>query len=146
MVGRLERISFGCIVGRTAKSDVGSLVGSCAMTDGDEGVSDKGLGSPEGCSLCAAVGSSITPIGLKDGVADMGDGDELGVAESLKNGGLVGTAFGDISIGRIVPAIDGAEEGTVVGVPVYRVMMTLPSPPCACPNFLPREPMPTPCM
>ena len=150
MVGRLERISFGCIVGSTARLDVGALVGSSATTDGDEGFSDEGLGSPEGCSLCTAVGSSITPIGLKDGVADMGDGDELGVEESLKNGGLVATAFGERSIGRIVgaacPAIDGAEEGTAVGVPVYRVMMTLPSPPCTCPNFLPREPMPTPCM
>jgi hypothetical protein len=117
VVGRLERTSVGCIVGSTAKSDVGALVGSRATTEGDEGVSDEGLGTPEGCSLCPAVGSSITPMGLKDGVADMGDGDELGVAESLKDGGLVGTA------------IEGAEEGTAVGVPVYRVIITLPSPP-----------------
>ena len=122
MVGRLERISVGCIVGSTAKSDVGELVGSSATTDGDEGVSDEGLGSPEGCSLCAAVGISITSMGLKDGVADKGDGDELGVAESFKDGGLVGTALGERSIGRIVgslcPAIEGDEEGTPVGVPV----------------------------
>ena len=79
----------------------------------------------------------------------MDDGDKLGVAESLKNGGLVGTAVGDRSMGRILgslcPAVEGAEEGTVVGVPVYRVMITLPSPPFTCPNFLFREPMPTPC-
>lgn len=135
MVGRLERTSVGCIVGSTAKSDVGALVGSSTTTDGDEGgFSDEGLGSPDGCSLCAAVGISITPMGLRDGVADKGDGDELGVAESFKDGGLVGTA------------IEGAEEGTVVGVPVYRVMITLPSPPRTCPNFLPPEPVPTPCI
>ena len=117
MVGRLERTSVGCIVGSTAESDVGSLVGFSATTDGDEGVSDEGLGSPDGCSLCAAVGISITPMGLKDGVADKGDGEELGVAESLTDGGFVGTA------------IEGAEEGTAVGVPVYSFMITLPSPP-----------------
>ena len=59
MVGRLERTSFGCIVGSTAMSDVGALVGSSAVTDGDEGFSDDGLGSPDGCSLCAAVGISM---------------------------------------------------------------------------------------
>ena len=56
------------------------------------------------------------------------------------------------AVGVLSTVLEGAELGPAVGVPVgfavgspaYKVTMTFPSPPSTCPNFLLRDPTPTP--
>lgn len=98
-------------------------------------------------------------VGWRDELSVVGADDELGSAEASESGDPVTAALGVKTVGRSVGVISvaaiegcrlasgpvvGLNVGNAVGSPANSVTMTLPSPPLTCPNFLLRDPIPTP--
>ena len=137
------------------------------LIDGDSDSDSDGDADADGDEDSVGSAGVGVGVGWRDGFSVVGADDELGSAKASESGDPVSAALGVKTVGRSVgvmsvTAIEGSELGTgtstrlgpvvgrnvgsAVGSPANSVTMTLPSPPFTCPNFLLRDPIPTPCV